>query len=90
MCNILCIKCTPELKDYVVPYLEKWGYYTTFTGGKFNDIYSVLMIGWDGKESCYGFGANGFISEKMKLITNVEEFLEKAAILKGFIYVKKI
>lgn len=89
MCNIPCIKCTPELKDYVVPYLEKWGYYTTFTGGKFNEIYSVLILGWDGKEKCYGFGADGFINESMRLITNVEEFLEKAAIFMGVVYNRK-
>lgn len=88
--NKFCIKCTSELKDYITPFLKEWGYKTTFLGGTFEEEFSVLMLNWNDDENFYGFASENIVkSSKGIVITNAEEFLEKAAMLKGIKYNRK-
>lgn len=88
--KIPCIECTPELWEYIKPYLEKWGYYTTFVGGKFDADFHILILNWNKDKSCYGFGNKPIAKDCMaELVDNVEEFLERASKLKGFTYNRK-
>lgn len=87
--KIPCIKCTPELWEYIKPRLEEWGYKPYATFGNWEE-YPLLVINVTGElgiynnvnESCL----NGYDRE---LTNNVEDFLEKAARLKGFTYKRK-
>lgn len=87
--KIPCIKCTPKLWEYIEPYLEKWGYTFEHITEKNWKNYPVLVINIasdlglcgniDSYSECYD----------RELTNNVEEFLEQAAKLKGFIYERK-
>lgn len=89
MNKIPCIKCTPELWEYIEPYLEKWGYTFKYITEKNWKDFPVLVINIasdlglcgniDSYSECYD----------RELTNNVEEFLEQAAKLKGFIYERK-
>lgn len=86
--KIPCIKCTPEIWEYIKPHLVEWGYEirTTSDWG----TYPLLCI-----NDCGDMGmCNNYwlISRKdynRELVTNVEEFLERAAKLKGYTYKRK-
>lgn len=85
--KIPCIECNYKLWEYIKPYLKKWGY--NIVNPIKWDIYPVLVIDytWNlGEVSNLSF--NSLTSER-ELITNVEEFLQKAAELKGFTYKRK-
>lgn len=90
MDKIPCIKCTPELWEYIKPYFKEWGYHTTSIGEVFDEEFCILTLNWNKDINCYGFG-NYIIIERIgsELINNVEEFLEMAAELKGFTYKRK-
>lgn len=85
--KIPCIKCTPKLWEYIKPYLKEWGY---IMYGSYSFSYPYLVI-----NNCGKFGDFNFYevtNEKeynRELITDVEEFLERAAKLKSFYYKRK-
>lgn len=86
--KIPCIKCTPEIWEYIKPYLKEWGYELRATCSW--DVYPLVVInecGTLGRCNNYQlFSKNEYNRE---LVTDVEEFLERAAHLKGRKYVKK-
>lgn len=86
--KIPCIYCTFTLLDYIKPYLEKWGYKIRYP---LNFQYNpILVINYNNK-----LGEIGDVSPtdiKMynrELAQYIEEFLERAAKLKGFTYKRK-
>lgn len=88
MNKIPCIKCTPELWEYIEPYLEKWGYKPYITFGNL-EAYPLLAINITGKLGLYNnLSSSCADSYNRELVTDVEEFLERAAKLKGFTYKK--
>lgn len=84
-----CIKCNQELWDYIRPRLEKWGYNIAHISKW--DTFNILVTDFMGAtglvsnvtESQY---YTSFYTSFRELITNVEEFLTRAAKLKGFEY----
>lgn len=89
MGKIPCIKCTPELWEYIKPYLKEWGYTTDDFSEKFNEQFPILILNWSDRIGYYGFGFIKHLDENRILIDDVEEFLERAAKLKGFTYKRK-
>lgn len=88
--KIPCIKCTNELWKYIEPYLKDWGYYSTEISGKFDELFNILTLNWDDKIDCFGFADYSIIKDKnSELVTDVNEFLKRAAKLKGFTYKRK-
>ena len=88
MDKIPCIKCTPELWEYIKPYLKEWGYKIQSISNF--DMCPLVVIN---RGENFGFCTN-LIKEDSKhsnreLTNNVEEFLERAAKLKGFTYKRK-
>lgn len=96
MDKIPCIICDNKKWIYIEPYLKKWGY-------KFNSVkmdfetYDLLVINDIGNlGDCCNYKSNycfNFIISSnfnRELITDVDEFLKRAAGLKGFIYNKTI
>lgn len=87
--KIPCIKCNEGIWAYVKPYLKKWGY-------KIQNIdefkyYPLLIINSTAKVgSCTNFTMAAAEVNNRELVTNIEEFLERAAALKGFTYKRKI
>lgn len=87
--KIPCIKCTLELWEYIKPYFKEWDYIPYFT---FSDLtaYPLLVINTMGKLGLYNnINISCANSYNRELITDVEEFLERAAALKGFTYKRK-
>lgn len=88
--KIPCIKCNEEMWEYIRPYLEEWGYYShsVFDGNW--DEYPLLVLEIYSSLTTYNntFETNSTIFNR-ELITDVEEFLERAAELKGFTYKRK-
>lgn len=86
--KIPCIKCTSEIWEYIKPYLKEWGYELREPFGL--DFYPLVVInecGTLGRCNNYQlFSKNEYNRE---LVTDVEEFLERAAHLKGRNYVKR-
>lgn len=89
MDKIPCIKCTPELWNYIKPYLENWGY----TPGSFRIDFEqrpLLVINSFGNKGKYNSdGMSVCIDYNRELLDNVEEFLKRAAILRNFTYKRK-
>lgn len=91
MKKIPCIKCDASLYEYIRPNLLKWGY-TEYCIGDFN-IYEVLYINFN---DVFGSIGNSYMTSAVKhnryifKSSEVEEFLEYAAKLKGKTYIKKI
>ena len=86
MNKIPCIKCDSKLWEYISPYLEKWGYTFEYITKDDWRTYPILVTNISSS-----FGLCGNISTYSRcydreLVTDVEEFLEKAAELKGFTY----
>lgn len=84
------IKCTSEMWKYIKPYLENWDYKSRVTPDWIN--YPLLVINECGVLGvCNNYDYNTYIEDdyNRELINNVEEFLERAATLKGFIYKRK-
>lgn len=86
--KIPCIKCDKELWKYIRPYLLKWGYLDKVTGNWPN--YPFVVINECGCLGVCNNYSNSVIKDfNRELIYDVEEFLKRAAELKGFIYKKK-
>lgn len=90
MNKIPCILCNSELWEYISPNLIKWEYKYYIDPDPKWDLFPILIINWCGHIG--NLNNDNYASIKnhnRKLLTNVEEFLEKAAELKGFIYKRK-
>lgn len=88
MAKIPCIKCNEEMWEYIRPYLISWGYidrtYHNWT------TYYVLVINDAGDLGiCNNYNNYNRIAYNREVVTDVEEFLERAAELKGFTYKRK-
>lgn len=82
----ICFRCTSELWKYIKPYLEKWDY-------KVQDILDFSLNPYIILDYRGSFGTVTNLSSLItptgrKVIKDVEEFLERAAKLKGFEYTK--
>lgn len=88
--KIPCILCNSELWEYISPNLIKWGYKHYLGLDPKWDLFPILIINWCGNIGDLINDDYASINKhNRKLLTNVEEFLEKAAELKGFIYKRK-
>lgn len=88
--KIPCIKCTPELWEYIKPYLEEWNYHTFYVSEGSWLRYPILILNNAGSlGTCNNWGDDVSSKYNRELIANVEEFLERAAKLKGFTYKRK-
>lgn len=86
--KIPCIKCTPEIWEYIKPYLKEWGYELRATCSW--DVYPLVVINECGTLGrCNNYQLFSKDKYNRELVTDVEEFLKKAAQLKGRKYVKK-
>lgn len=91
MDKIPCIKVNGALFAYIEPYLKKWGYKGfDLIRGNF-DVPHLLVINYGGKMGRY---SNGVTTRRFSIYTrvlvkDVEEFLSRAAELKGFTYKKE-
>lgn len=86
--KIPCIKCTPEIWEYIKPYLKEWGYELGATCSW--DVYPLVVINECGTLGrCNNYQLFSKDKYNRELVTDVEEFLERAAHLKGRKYVKK-
>lgn len=86
--KIPCIECSSIMWDSINPYLKRWGYkkIITIDWGEF----PLLVINADGDlGSCINLASSAATNYNRELVTNVEEFLERAAKLKGFTYNRK-
>lgn len=87
--KIPCIECNTKLWEYIRPYLEKWDYKPYITFGDF-ETYPLLAINIVGELGLYNNISSSCVnSYNRELVFNVEEFLERAAALKGFTYKRK-
>lgn len=87
--KIPCIECTPETWKYIRPHLEEWGYKCSASGGEISKDWNLLIINWNHHLGKYDFGAIGsHLDGTRELLKDVEEFLCKAAELKGLSYCK--
>lgn len=87
--KIPCIECDSKLWEYIKPYLEKWGYTFKHITEKNWKKYPVLVINIASDLGlCGNIGSYSGRYDR-ELTNNVEEFLEQAAKLKGFIYERK-
>ena len=90
MNKIPCIECTSELWKYIIPYLGEWGYNIQWTIPYQLNSNSYLVINRHGKfGDCGNYEVPSEETYNRESITNVEEFLERAAKLKGFVYERK-
>lgn len=87
-----CIKCTPEIWEYIEPFLINWRYVKCYDFSYDWETYPILVIDY-----CGVFGRYSNISNisnidgyDRELITDINIFLDKAAKLKGFTYKRKI
>lgn len=86
--KIPCIKCTPEIWEYIKPYLKEWGYELREPFGL--DFYPLVVINECGTLGrCNNYQLFSKDEYNRELVTDVEEFLERAAKLKGCKYVNK-
>lgn len=86
--KIPCIKCTLEIWEYIKPYLKEWGYELRATYSW--DVYPLVVINECGTLGrCNNYQLFSKDEYNRELVTDVEEFLERAAHLKGRKYVKK-
>ena len=90
MNKIPCVLCNSELWEYISPKLIKWGYkYHVGLNSKWN-LFPLLVINWGGYiGNINNVHYTSIKDHDRKLLTNIEEFLKKAAELKGFIYKRK-
>lgn len=90
MNKIPCVLCNSELWEYISPNLIKWGYQICKELTSNWNLCQLLIInrsGYLGLVDNVNFEAAG--NYNRKLVISIEEFLEKAAELKGFIYKRK-
>ena len=87
--KIPCIRCDSQLWEYIKLYLKEWGYKIVCIANI--KQFRLIVINYINN---LGYVANVSSSNNLRdynreLVTNVEEFLERAAKLKGFIYKRK-
>ena len=87
--KIPCIRCDSQLWEYIKLYLKEWGYKIVCIANI--KQFRLIVINYTNN---LGYVANVSSSNNLRdynreLVTNVEEFLERAAKLKGFIYKRK-
>lgn len=88
--KIPCIKCDSKLWKYVRPYLDEWGYNLQWIVPQQLNSKSYLVTNRCGIfGDCGNFDVLNEETYNRESITNVEEFLEQAAKLKGFTYERK-
>lgn len=88
MKKIPCIKCNPKMWKYIKPYLIDWGYSIKVTTDWVT--YPILVINESGILGICNNYLVSFAGEYgRELVTDVEEFLKRAAELKGFTYKKE-
>lgn len=86
--KIPCIKCTPKIWEYIKPYLKEWGYELRVTSGW--NAYPLLVINeCNILGRCNNYSLCAKNEYNRELITDTEEFLERAAKLKGCEYIKE-
>lgn len=86
--RIPCIKCTPELWEYIKPYLKEWGYSIDDIDSFYKSpLLCINRYGLFG--NCTNLSMECEEAHNRELVTDVEEFLERAAKLKGFTYKRK-
>ena len=86
--KIPCIKCTSEMWEYIKPYLKEWGYELRATCSW--DVYPLLVLNECGTLGrCNNYQLFSKDDYNRELVTDVEEFLKRAAKLKGYEYAKK-
>lgn len=87
--KIPCIKCDKELWEHIRLHLLKWGY-SIKSPEKNLYKYPILVINDCGHlGACNNYSRIVINCFNRELIYDVEEFLKRAAELKGFIYKKK-
>ena len=86
--KIPCIEYNSQLWEYIKPYLEEWGYKIydiTITPSK-----SLIVLNYCNNLGIVAnFSVTNLNYHNRELVTNVEEFLKRAAKLKGFTYKRK-
>lgn len=87
--NIPCIECNKGLWEFIRPYLLEWGY-SIKSPEKNLYKYPILVINDYGHlGACNNYSKIVINCFNRELIYDVEEFLKRAAELKGFTYKKK-
>lgn len=89
MDKIPCIKCTPELWEYIRPYLKEWGYTPGSFGIDFEQRPLLVINAFGNKGKYNSDGMSVCTDHNRELLDNVEEFLKRAAILRNFTYKRK-
>lgn len=79
------IKCNSKIWEYVKPYLLKWGYVYVESGPDWNNE-PCLIIDYGGKLG--NMTSMNYDHDERRELVDVETFLERAAKLKGTVYVK--
>ena len=94
--KIPCIVCDQELWDYVTPILEEFGYIPSnyYCGERLEDNPLLIINGFDGNldympKVYNNYGLEASKEHNRELVTNVEEFLERAANLMSKTYKNK-
>lgn len=87
--KIPCIKCTSKLWEYIKPYLEEFGYKPGLSFDSNWTSYPILAINSRYLDVYTNINFLYKNDKKHILVNNVEEFLEKAARLKGKTYKRK-
>lgn len=88
MKKIPCIKCDSKIFNYIKPYLSSWGYIIKASQNWIS--YPLLVINESGSLGiCNNYPLSFTGDYDRELVTNVEEFLARAAELKGFTYKRK-
>lgn len=81
--KIPCIKCNQKLFNYIEPFLKQWGYSKQMLTPDWDNL-PVLVINFNDKLGKYSnIGIDCINRKKRVLVSNVEEFLAKAAKLKN-------
>lgn len=84
--KIPCIKCDNELFEYLWPYLKKWGYIKMGVDILWDD-YPLLVLNYNDALGCIANIRIEYCADNnQELVDEPEEFLARAAELKGFEY----
>lgn len=86
--KVPCIKCNHNIwKHLIEPNLKKWGYYRVPTMDLHWEAFPLLVINVDNVIGrCTNLASNAAERSNRELVTDVHEFLRRAAELKGFTY----
>lgn len=87
--KIPCIKCTPKLWEHIKPYLEGWGYDTSSVTNSWYACPTLVINSGGDLGKCCNFSVPGLQVFNRELVTEVREFLERAAKLRGYKYKPK-